>query len=56
MAPKNSEPEILAIREIGEKLIRDSTNIKNPAIIASVRSGCVLYLVLRTITKGHYSK
>lgn len=56
MAPKNTEPEIVIIREFGERLIRDAINIRNPAVIASVRSGCVLYLVLRTMTKNHYSR
>ncbi len=56
MAPKNTEREVMHIRDIGEKIVKDATGIKNPAVISSVRTGVCLYLVLRTMTKNYYSR
>lgn len=56
MAPKNSEREVLHIRDVGERIVKDATGIKNPAVISSVRTGVCLYLVLRTMTKNYYSR
>lgn len=56
MAPKNKEPEILIVRELGEKIANVATGIRNPAILSSIRSGLMLYIALRTMTKSHYSR
>lgn len=56
MAPKNREPEIIIVRELGEKIANTATGIRNPAILSTIRSGLMLYVALRTMTKSHYSR
>lgn len=56
MAPKNKEPEILKIRELGERIAHTATGIRNPAVLSTVRSGLMLYVALRTMTKNYYSR
>lgn len=56
MAPKNTELEVIQIREVGERIVRDATGIRNPAVISSVRTGITMYLVLRTMTKNYYTR
>jgi len=47
---------LLQMRDVGEKVVRKSIKTKNVALIASVRTAAILYLVLRTITMKHYRK
>lgn len=55
MASRSSDPTILKLRELTEKLVRNSVRTRNQPVIASVRTGTLLYLVLRTLTKQYYS-
>lgn len=55
MSSRSTDVELLAIREKGEKIVTLATGIKNDSVIASVRTGLLLYLVLRAFTKNHYS-
>lgn len=47
---------LLQMREVGEKVVRKAVKTKNNALVASIRTGAILYLVLRTITMNHYRK
>ncbi|MNV96202.1 hypothetical protein D3C71_1911770 [compost metagenome] len=47
---------LLEMRTVGEKVVRKSVKTKNDALVASIRTGAILYLVLRTITMKHYQK
>jgi len=47
---------LLQMRDVGEKVVRKSIKTKNVALVASVRTAAILYLVLRTITMKHYRK
>lgn len=42
------------MKEIGEKMVRKDLGIVNLANVASLRTGLLLYIVLRTMVKEHY--
>lgn len=52
---KSSDPELLEIRELAEKIIRKATTTKNSSAVASVRTAVLLYIVTRAFTMAHYS-
>lgn len=54
MASRSSDPALLKLRNTGEKLIRKAVQSKNPSMLAAVRTGVLLYVVLRTFSKDHY--
>lgn len=55
MASRSSDPTVLKLRELTEKMVREAVKSRNQAVIASVRTGVILYITLRTLTKQHYS-
>lgn len=55
-AAKASDPNVLKAREYSEKLVKASASTKNPTIIASLKTGLILYIVARTFTMRHYSQ
>lgn len=52
---KSSDPELLEIRDLAEKIIRKATTTKNSSAVASVRTAVLLYIVTRAFTMTHYS-
>lgn len=56
MSSRSTEMDLLHIRAIAEKIIKQATGSKNENAIASVRTGLLLYIVLRAFTMHHYSK
>lgn len=52
---RSTDPMLLELRKVGDVVISKTTSLKTPAKVASVRTGLMLYLILRTFTKGHYS-
>lgn len=54
MSSRSSDPSLLKMRNIGEKLIKKAIQSKNESMVASVRTGVLLYVVLRTFTKDFY--
>lgn len=54
MASRSSDPAILKVREMSEIIVAASINSRNGALIASVKTACCLYIILRTLTKDHY--
>jgi hypothetical protein len=52
---KSREPELLELRDLGNKLVKDSTDIKTRITVTSLRTANFLYLILRTFTKHHYN-
>ncbi|MOA42234.1 hypothetical protein D3C78_1642660 [compost metagenome] len=56
MAPRSEDSRVLFMRDTGEELVREATKIKNPAVIAATRTGIMLYLILRAMTKSYYSR
>jgi hypothetical protein len=55
MASRSSDPTVLKLREYTEKMVMNSIKSRNPAVIASVRTGVLLYLTLRAMCKQHYA-
>lgn len=55
-APKSSDPRVLLIRTEGERLVKEATGIRNPAVLAATRTGVTLYVILRTMTRNYYTR
>lgn len=54
-ASKTNSTTVIQLRDYFDTLVKKNIKNKNPATISGVRTGIVLYLILRTITKNHYS-
>lgn len=53
-ASRSSNPILEEMKEIGEKMVRKDVKIVNNANVAALRTGLLLYIVLRTMCKSHY--
>lgn len=54
MASRNKEERLLKMKDDAEEIVRKSIKSKNNTVIASVRTGLLLYVLLRTFTMDHY--
>lgn len=54
MASRSSDPQVMEMREIGEEFAKKATRTNNQSVLASVRTGLLLYLILRTLSKKFY--
>lgn len=54
-ASKTNSKTVIELREYFDKMVKDNIKSRNPATIAGVRTGVVLYIILRTLTKNHYN-
>lgn len=52
---RSSDADLMDLRQTFEKLIRPAIDSKTPAVLASVRTAVMLYLLARAYTMGHYS-
>ncbi|BDH16627.1 MAG: hypothetical protein [Bacteriophage sp.] len=55
MAPKTSNAHVFTAREISEKIIRQACKTKNPTMIASLKTGLIIYIIARAFTMRHYT-
>jgi len=55
MSSRASDSALIGLRDLGEVIVKKATNNKNDSVIASTRTGIILYVVLRTLTMKHYS-
>lgn len=55
MSSRSSDVKLLALREQAEGIVRKATSTKNDSVISSVRTGLLLYVVLRAYTMNHYA-
>lgn len=55
-ASRAANPLLLQIRDVGTKVVRKSVKTRNEALVSSIRTGVILYVVLRTVTMNHYRK
>jgi hypothetical protein len=56
-ASRSTDPSVMLLRTETEKLVRAATGRnKYEAQIAAVRTGTLLYIVLRTLTQSHYGR
>ncbi|QVD49105.1 aldehyde dehydrogenase [Xanthomonas phage vB_XciM_LucasX] len=54
MASRMSDPSLLKTKELSEKVVTNAIHTKNASVIASVRTGVQLYLVLRAMAMQYY--
>lgn len=54
MSSRTSDPDLLLMRDLGHRLVKEATGSTNEGAVAAVRTGVFLYIVLRTYTKHHY--
>lgn len=55
MSSRSTDPALFSLREKMEKTVKKATGNKNESAIAAVRTGCLLYVILRSYTMRHYS-
>ena len=55
MASRSSDIDLMAMRDLAQKIIRSATTTRNETVIASVRTGLLLYIVVRGFTMKHYT-
>ncbi len=53
-ASRAANPLLLEIRDIGEAVVKKAVKTKNPALVSSIRTAALLYVVLRTMTMNYY--
>lgn len=54
-AGKSTNPSVLKTRKLAEAITNKAVKSKSAASVAGLRNGLILYILLRTITKNHYS-
>ena len=55
MSSRSTDPVLFSLREKAEIIVKHATGNKNNSVIASVRTGVLLYTVLRAMTMKHYT-
>lgn len=56
MSSRSRDPSLMKIRELGQKIVEKAIDSRNPSVISSVRTGCMMYIVLRMLTMNHYTQ
>ena len=52
---RSSDNDLYKLRELGEKIVKKTGNVKSSSMIASIRTVLMLYIVLRAFAMNHYS-
>jgi hypothetical protein len=55
MASRMSDPSLLKSKALAEKIVGQAVKTKNASVIASVRTGLQMYLVVRSLAMHHYA-
>jgi len=55
MASKVSDPKLINLREVLETLIKKITGVKSDAVLAALRTGLMLYVILRAYSMKYYT-
>lgn len=55
MASRMSDPVLISMRDLADGIVSDSISSRNKAVVASVRTGLQVYIVLRAFAMNHYS-
>lgn len=56
MASRSTDSTVMKLRNDSEKLVKASIRSRNSSIIASVRTGVLLYIAIRALTKNYYTQ
>ena len=54
-ASKTNDPAVLKMRKLSDKLVKKGCSTRSPAALSGLRTGLILYIVIRTLTRQHYS-
>ncbi len=55
MASRMSDPVLIGMRDLAEGIVKDSISSRNKAVMASVRTGLQIYLIIRAFSMNHYT-
>ena len=55
MSARSTNPELLQLRELAQKIVKRATGSRNESTIAAVRTGLLAYIVLRAYSMRYYS-
>src|SRR5699024_12169817 len=50
-ASKTNSKTVILLRDYFDKMVKDNIRSRNPATIAGLRTGIVLYIILRSLTR-----
>lgn len=53
---RNKEPDLMQIRKQGEGFVRQATGKPSNQVVSGERTAVVMYLVLRSLTEGYFSR
>lgn len=56
MSSKSSDVNLLRIRELSQKIVKQATTTKNENVVSSLKTGLLLYIVIRALAMNYYSK
>lgn len=56
MSSRSSDIELIEMRQIAEKIVQDSAKTKSASVVASIKTGLLLYICLRAYTMNYYSQ
>jgi hypothetical protein len=56
MSSKSSDVNLLKIRELSQNIVRQATTTKNENVISSLKTGLLLYIVIRALAMNYYSQ
>ena len=54
MSSRSTDEALFSLRSKTEKIVKMAITNKNDSVISSIRTGLLLYIVLRTLVKKHY--
>lgn len=55
MSSRSTDSSLLKMRDLSLKIVRKAVRSNNSSLLASIRTGVMMYIVLRTFTMSHYS-
>lgn len=55
MSSRSTDTALYSLREKVEKIVKSATGNKNESVISSVRTGVLLYIVIRAFTMRHFT-
>lgn len=55
MSSRSTDPDLIEIRNIAEKIVKKATQTRTESSIASVRTTLLLYIVIRAFTMNYFS-
>lgn len=55
MSSRSVDTDLLQMRDKARQVVKSATNSKNESLLASIRTGVLLYITLRAFTMHHYA-